>query len=372
MSGLAGIVVGDSAISTVGIGLGLNYRGYDIIDLAKNCIFEEVAYLILYGKLPNSNELSSFITEIANQRPIPATLKEVLEKIPCTAHPMDVQRTVCSFIGMLEPEGPQYGQKKIAVRLLALFQTTLLYWYHYVHYGKRINEMTGNDTIAENFLKLLHQNDQVDEKMRKAVDVSLILYAEHDFNASTFAARVTTSTLSDFYSGVTSAIGTLRGPLHGGANEAVMQYMEKLENEQQADLWLTEQFNNKKLVMGFGHRVYKKGDPRSDIIKEQSRILSTHTKWANPTMLKSQELIESRIFKEKKMYPNLDFYSASCYHQLGIPTELFTPVFVISRVTGWSAHIFEQRKSNKLIRPNSRYVGPEPRKFVPMTQRPSL
>ncbi|EGR33129.1 hypothetical protein IMG5_061280 [Ichthyophthirius multifiliis] len=373
-NGLAGMIAGDSAISTVGIGLGLNYRGYDIVDLSKNCIFEEVAYLILFQTLPNQQQLSDFIRQIASQRTLPITLKEVLERIPSNVHPMDVMRTISSFLGLIEPETQQNDQTKVALRLLAIFGPALMYWYNFVHYKVRIQENTGpEDTIARNFVKLIHFKKDINENIIKTIDVSLILYAEHEFNASTFAARVTVSTLSDFYSGITSAIGTLKGPLHGGANEAVIQYLENLKTIKDANNFLEEQFQKKKLIMGFGHRVYKNGDPRSDIIKEYSKLLSeTQKEFGNKQLYEISEHIEKRVVNEKKKFPNLDFYSASAYHQCGIPVELFTPLFVMSRVTGWSAHIFEQRQNNKLIRPMSNYIGPKKLNFVPLNQRSKL
>ncbi|EAS03271.1 2-methylcitrate synthase/citrate synthase II (macronuclear) [Tetrahymena thermophila SB210] len=369
--GLAGIVAGDSAISTVGIGMGLNYRGYDIVDLAKNSTFEDVAYLILFGKLPTSKQLEEFLDQIVKARYLPAQLKEILERIPVDVHPMDMMRTVSSFLGLIEPETKENDQYKVAIRLLGIFGPAMAYWYHFAHSGVRINEQTGpKDTIACNLVKLLHLSQTADPLIVRAVDVSLILYAEHDFNASTFAARVTVSTLADFYSGITTAIGTLRGPLHGGANEAVMQYLENIRSIEEANSFLTESFKSKKLIMGFGHRVYKNGDPRSDIIKEYSKLLAEkQPKFGKKILYQISEHIETRVVNEKKKFPNLDFYSASTYHQCGIPTELFTPIFVMSRVTGWAAHIFEQRANNKLIRPTSNYTGPQKLSFVPLNQR---
>jgi len=367
--GLAGIHAGDSAISTVGVGLGLNYRGYNIEDLAAQCSFEEVAYLLLVGHLPTKTELQAFQTQIAENRWIPEDLKRVLELIPKTAHPMDVMRTISSYLGIIEPETKQNDQLKISIRLIAVFGPSILYWYHFAHSGIKIKgETCPKDSIAQNFMKLLLLKDDIDPTVIKAFDVSLILYAEHEFNASTFACRVTVSTLADFYSGITTAIGTLRGPLHGGANEAAMEFLAPIKDIKNAEDIVNETFRNKKLIMGFGHRVYKKGDPRSPIIKEYSRELSKKP-FGNPRLFEVSEYIEKKVMDEKKMYPNLDYYSASTYHQCNIPVELFTPIFVISRTTGWAAHIMEQRANNKLIRPLSNYTGPEPLQFLKIDQR---
>ena len=367
--GLAGITAGDSAVSTVGIGLGLNYRGYNIEDLAAHCTFEEVAFLLLKERLPTKSELQEFQNQIAQNRWIPEQLRTVLELIPKDAHPMDVMRTITSYLGIIEPETKDNCQMKISIRLISIFGPSILYWYHFVHSGIRIKgETDPKDSIAENFMKLLLLKDNIDPLVIKAFDVSLILYAEHEFNASTFACRVTVSTLADFYSGITTAIGTLRGPLHGGANEAAMDFLAPIKDVNDAETVVSEYFRNKKLIMGFGHRVYKKGDPRSPIIKEYSRKLSQKP-FGKPMLFKVSEYIEKKVMDEKKMYPNLDYYSASTYHQCNIPTELFTPIFVISRTTGWAAHIFEQRANNKLIRPLSNYTGPEPLKFANIESR---
>ncbi len=366
--GLAGVVAGQSAICTVGKqGVGLNYRGYSIHDLAEKATFEEVAFLLIHGHLPNRQELSRYCDQLMTQRKLPKDLKTVLELIPKNTHPMDVLRTACSMLGTLEPEvDPKTEQYKIADRLLALFPGMLTYWYHFSHSGKRINEETDEPSIAGHFLHLLH-GKKPDELHRRVVDVSLILYAEHEFNASTFAARVTAATLSDFYSAITSAIGTLRGNLHGGANEAAMELIEKFTTADEAEKGLREMLATKKLIMGFGHRVYTISDPRSDIIKGWSKKLADH---ANDNVLYPvSERIEKLMWDEKKLFPNLDFYSASAYHFCGIPTAMFTPVFVMSRITGWSAHVIEQRANNKLIRPTSEYTGPEPLEFVEIEKR---
>lgn len=365
--GLAGIVAGQSAIATVGqAGAGLTYRGYSIDDLAEHATFEEVAYLLLYGKLPKLGELSDYKKLLLSMRELPAELKIVLENIPQNAHPMDVMRTGCSMLGTLEQEKSFTEQYHIANRLIACFPSILLYWYHFHLDGTRLQTTTDDETVAGHFLHLLH-GKKPDELHRKAVDASLILYAEHEFNASTFAARVTAATLSDFYSAITSAIGTLRGALHGGANEAAMELIESFTNADTADVGLRKMLADKALIMGFGHRVYTKCDPRSDIIKVWSKKLSTQV--GDSVLYDISERIEKIMWDEKKLFPNLDFYSASAYHFCGIPTAMFTPVFVMSRITGWAAHIFEQRENNKLIRPTSEYTGPEPREFVAIEQR---
>lgn len=368
-AGLAGVVVGDSAICTVGLGNGLNYRGFSIQDLCENSTFEEVAYLLLKGNLPTKDELEAFKVQISKNRKLPTELKKVLEQIPKEAHPMDVMRTISSMLGMLEPESKNNCQMSISIRLISVFGPAILYWWHWVNSGLRIETETDpSDSIAANFMKLLSLKESVDARLVKTMDVSLILYAEHDFAASTFSARVTASTLSDFYSCVTSAIGTLRGPLHGGANEAAMDFLAPLKDTKHADQVLNDLFSKKGLVMGFGHRVYKNGDPRNPIIKEYSKMLVSGP-YGSKRLYEVSEHVEKRMVNEKKMFANLDFYTASAYHQCDIPTPLFTPIFVISRTTGWAAHIFEQRKNNKLIRPTSNYTGPEVTKFVKIDHR---
>ncbi|CAI2372677.1 unnamed protein product [Moneuplotes crassus] len=371
--GLIGVVADDSEISTVGIGKGLNYRGYNIEDLANGCIFEEVLYLLLYKELPTKDQLTYFQEQIAENRYIPATLAEVIECVPKDSHPMDLMRTVASFLGTIEPESEKNDQYKISIRLSAIFAPCLFYWYHFHKSGKRIEVDTHkSDTIAKNIIRLL-KNDgkEPEELLVKTMEVSLILYAEHDFNASAYNARVTASTLSDFYSGITSAIGTLRGPLHGGANEAAIRFIKQFKTKEEAEAKLYEMYSQKKLVMGFGHRIYKNGDPRSDIIKEYSRKL-TKTDQGRPDLFEISERIENIMMSEKKMHPNLDFYSASAYYQLGLPVDFFTPIFVVSRTSGWAAHIIEQRSRNKLIRPASNYIGPEPKKFSVLDMRSKI
>lgn len=366
-AGLEGIIAGESAIATVGQkGKGLNYRGYSIDDLASQANFEEVAYLLIYGQLPTRTELDTYVNKLVSLRYLPETLKSVLRMTPKHTHPMDVLRTGCSFLGTLEPEKSFSQQYDIADRLLAIFPGMLCYWYQYHFVGKEISGESDEKSTGGHFLALLHGKEP-SKIQADLMNVSLILYAEHEFNASTFAARVTAATLSDFYSAITSAIGALRGPLHGGANEAAMELIELFKSPDEAEEQLMIMLNNKKKIMGFGHRVYKDCDPRSNIIKEWSKKLAhAHN---DMLLFKVSERIETVMKREKGLFPNLDFYSASAYHYCAIPTGLFTPVFVISRVSGWSAHIIEQRADNRLIRPMSKYIGPAPRDFVAIDYR---
>ncbi len=366
-AGLAGIVAGESAIATVGKeGVGLNYRGYSIEDLAEKSSFEEVAYLLIYGRLPTSSELAAYINKLIDLRELPDYLKKVLQLIPKNTHPMDVLRTGCSMLGTLEPESNFKEQYNIADRLLAIFPGMLCYWYAYHFRNKEITGESDETTVGGHFLSLLHGKEpkKIDRDM---MNVSLILYAEHEFNASTFSARVTAATLSDFYSAITSAIGTLRGSLHGGANEAAMELIERFTSPDDAEKQLMIMLKEKAKIMGFGHRVYKDCDPRSDIIKAWSLKLAKDQ--SNMLLYQVSERVEAVMRKEKKLFPNLDFYSASAYHYCNIPTSLFTPIFVISRITGWSAHVFEQRSDNRLIRPTSIYTGPAARKYIPIDER---
>lgn len=365
--GLEGVIAGDTAIATVGKeGKGLTYRGYSIYDLAEHSTFEEVAYLLIYGRLPKQDELDDYKTRLRNLRGLPAALKTVLEQIPSSAHPMDVMRTGCSMLGTLEPEGPGRTQIAVANRLTACLSAMLLYWHHFTNGGRRIETETDDDDTAGHFLHLLH-GKKPDDLHRRAIDVSLILYAEHEYNASTFTTRIITSTLPDFYSAVTGGIGALRGPLHGGANEAAMELIEQFSTPDEAETGLLAMLAAKKLIMGFGHRVYKISDPRSDVIKAWSKKLAEADR--DERLYPISERIEQVMRRERKLFPNLDFYSASAYHFCGIPTAMFTPLFVVSRITGWAAHIIEQRADNRLIRPNADYIGPEPRPYVPVANR---
>lgn len=365
--GLAGVSAGQTAISTVGKeGVGLTYRGFSIEDLAAKASFEEVAFLLIHGKLPNKTELAAYKDKLISLRDLPQSLKTILENVPGSAHPMNVLSVGCASLGTIEPESKQNDQYHIADRLVAVFPAMLMYWYHFHQSGKRINTMLDDDSVASYFLHLLHQK-KPDALMVECMDASLVLYAEHEFNASTFAARVTAATLSDFYSAITSAIGTLRGPLHGGANEEAMALIEKFNDADSAEKGLRDILANKGLVMGFGHRVYSTCDPRSDIIKAWSKKLADHI--GNKVLYPVSERIEKVMWDEKKLFPNLDFYSASAYHFCDIPTEMFTPIFVFARVAGWSAHVIEQRANNKLIRPNAEYIGPEPMVFVEIEKR---
>lgn len=365
--GLAGVVVGDSAICTVGKeGKGLNYRGYSIEDLAKNARFEEVAYLLIYGKLPNLTELAAYEKRLQWLRWLPEPVKAVLEELPAEAHPMDVLRTGCSALGAVEQEGQKHNQYDIADRLIAIFPSMLMYWYHCANSGECINPVTDDRSVAGHFLHLLH-GEKPSELHERAMNISLILYAEHEFNASTFVARTVASTMSDFYSCITAGIGALRGPLHGGANEAAMELIEQFNTPEDAEQGLLQMLDKKKLIMGFGHRVYSICDPRNAAIKSLSRELSNSME--DKILYPVSERIEEVMWRERKLFPNLDFYSASAYHFLGIPTAMFTPIFVISRTSGWAAHIIEQRANNKLIRPTSNYTGPEPMDWVPIESR---
>lgn len=366
--GLEKIIVGDTAISTVGKeGVGLTYRGYDIHDLANYSTFEEVAYLLVYGNLPTMSQLQAYRDKLVKLRRLPNELKLLLETIPGSAHPMEVLRTSVSMLGTLETESAQYTGYHISDRLIACAPSMLLYWYQFHRNNVRLEIWnTEEQTIAGYFLQLL-QGKKPDEEIRRALDVSLILYAEHEFNASTFAARVTASTESDFYSAIVSAIGTLRGALHGGANEEAMRLVSAFKTPDQAEAGIKEMLANKVKIMGFGHRVYKKSDPRSDIIKAWSQKLSARAR--DGYLYAVSERIEKVMWDEKKLFPNLDFYSATAYHFCGIPTSLFTPLFVLSRLSGWSAHIFEQRENNRLIRPEAEYTGPAPRPYILIQER---
>ena len=366
--GLAGVSAGETALCTVGKeGAGLTYRGYDIYDLADNASFEEVAYLLMHGKLPNAAELETYIGKLKRLRGLPDELRTVLEMLPADTHPMDVLRSGVSVLGNFEPEGDFSNQSDVADRLLACLPSMLLYWHRFHADGKRIDVETEDDSVSGHFLHLLHDAPP-SELHRKTLDTTLILYAEHEFNASTFAARVITGTLSDFHSAVTGAIGALRGPLHGGANEAAMELIEKFDSPGQAATGVREMLARKEKIMGFGHRVYTTSDPRNSVNKKMSQKLAGEV--GDERLYAVSEAIEKVMWEEKKLFANADFFAATVYHFLGIPTYLFTPIFVCSRITGWSAHIIEQRANNKLIRPAADYVGPGLQKWLPIEERP--
>lgn len=365
--GLDGIIAGQTKLSTVGkSGFGLTYLGYSIEDLAEQGTFEEVAYLLLVGRLPNRSELEDFKSRLMANRDIPFELRRTLELIPSSAHPMDVLRTACSMLGTLEPEGSFENGLRVSERLLACMPTALTYWYRYHADGKVGDFGREEPSIASHFLATL-KNRKPSELETRAMDISLILYAEHEWNASTFTARVIASTLSDFYSAISGGIGALRGPLHGGANEAAMELLDQMSDPDSAEASLLEMLSKKMKVMGFGHRVYKGADPRSDIIKPWAKRLCDAT--GNMRLFAISERIEEVMRRQKGMFPNVDFYSASLYRSLEIPTALFTPLFVLSRISGWSAHVFEQRADNRLIRPLADYTGPEPRPWIALAKR---
>lgn len=365
--GLAGVTAGETHICTVGKeGAGLTYRGYDIYDLADNASFEEVAHLLLHGKLPTQAELDAYIDKIKANRGLPEALRTVLEMVPKSAHPMDVLRTGVSFLGNIEPEGDFSNQQNVADRLLACLPSMLLYWHRFHADGVRIDTETDDDSISGHFLHMLH--DKAPKELhRKCLNTTLILYAEHEFNASTFAARVITGTLSDMHSAVTGAIGALRGHLHGGANEAAMELISKFKSAGDAVTGVHEMLARKDLIMGFGHRVYTTSDPRNAVNKKMSKALADDI--GNTTLYPVSEAIEKVMWDEKKLFANADFFAASVYHFMGIPTYLFTPIFVCSRITGWAAHIMEQRADNKLIRPAADYIGPGLQKWIAIEDR---
>ena len=365
--GLAGVTAGKTALCTVGKeGAGLTYRGYDIYDLVDGASFEEVAYLLMYGHLPNQEEFDAYIGRLKSLRALPDEVCTVLEMIPPETHPMDVLRSGVSLLGNVEPEGDFSNQQDVADRLLACLPSILLYWHRYHTDGTRIDVETDDDSIAGHFLHMLH-DERPSEMHRRCLDTTLILYAEHEFNASTFAARVITGTLSDLHSAVTGAIGALRGPLHGGANEAAMELIQKFSSPDEATAGVKGMLERKELIMGFGHRVYTTSDPRNSVNKKMSKQLAEEA--GDMLLFDVSEAVETVMWDEKKLFANADFFAASVYHFMGIPTYLFTPIFVCSRVTGWAAHVMEQRADNKLIRPAAEYIGPRLQEFVPIEKR---
>ncbi len=366
-AGLRGQVAGETALCTVGkTGTGLTYRGYDISVLAEKASFEEVAHLLLRGHLPTQAELEAYVSKIKGLRDLPQALKDVLERIPASAHPMDVMRTGCSMLGNLETETDFSQQDDAIDRLLAVLPSIICYWYVFSHEGKRIDTALDDDSIGAHFLHML-SGETPSELFSQVMNVSLILYAEHEFNASTFTARVCASTLSDMHSCVTGAIGSLRGPLHGGANEAAMDMIERWQSPDEAEQALMGMLERKEKIMGFGHAIYSESDPRNVIIKQWAEKLADHV--GDTVLYPVSVRCEEIMWREKKLFCNADFFHASAYHFMGIPTKLFTPIFVMSRLTGWAAHVKEQRGNNRIIRPSADYTGPETSEWVDIRER---